>query len=120
MGDVRLNFDVLRDMGLTAVRCYNPEQARVLLDEMFRQYPKLVEKYWFDRDPRWEEYQPDTTYALHIFDKKIDTMQIADEAYWKSHSYKIVNFSDLIYKAVDYGEIKLFENSISSLFGLEE
>lgn len=105
MGDVKLNFDVLRDMGLTAVRCCNPEQARVLLDEMFRQYPKLVEKYWFDRDPRWEEFQSSTTYALHIFDKKIDTMQIANEFYWESRGYKIVKLSDLIYTNVDYGEI---------------
>lgn len=117
MNDIRLNFNVLKGLGLSAVKCKNSEQAQILLDEMRRQYPELLEKYWKNTGHRWRQYAPNTTYALHIFDRKIDTMQIADEKYWLDHKYFVVQFEDLMYTSVDYGEFDTNIGNIESLFG---
>ena len=120
MSEVSLNFDVLRNLGPSAVKCSTREEARILIDEMFRQYPKLVEKYWSDRSSRWSQYKPDTTYGLHIFDNKSDTMQIANEQYWVKHGYAIVELKDLMCDRIDYGEFGSAIGDINNLFGLEE
>ena len=120
MSEVSLNFDVLRGLGPSAVKCATRDEARILIDEMFRQYPQLVEKYWSDRSSRWSQYSPDTTYGLHIFDNKSDTMQIADEQYWVKNGYTIVALKDLMRDRIDYGEFSAAIGSIGSLFGLEE
>ena len=119
MSEVSLNFDVLRNLGPSAVKCSTREEAQILIDEMFRQYPKLVEEYWSDRSSRWGQYKPNTTYGLHIFDNKSDTMQIADEQYWVKHGYAIVDLKDLVCDRIDYGVFSTAIGSINSLFGLE-
>ena len=120
MSEVSLNFDVLRDLGLSAVKCNTEDEAQILIDEMFRQHPKLVETYWSNRDHRWSLYEPDTTYGLHIFDNKSDTMQIAPERYWVNHGYAIVELKDLMRDRIDYGEFSTAIDGIDKLFGLEE
>lgn len=119
MSEVNLNFDVLRNMGPSAVKCSTRDEARILIDEMFRQYPQLVEKYWSNRDSRWGQYKPNTTYGLHIFDKESETMQIASDSYWINHGYTVVELRDLICDRADYGEFSTAVESIGSLFGLE-
>lgn len=120
MGEMSLNFDVLRNLGLSAVKCNTEDEAQILIVEMFRQYPELVEKYWSNRDHRWSLYEPNTTYGLHIFDKESDTMQIANEQYWIKQGYTIVELKDLMCDRIDYGEFSTAIGSIGSLFGLEE
>ena len=120
MSDIRLNFDVLKDLGLSAVKCKNSEQAQILFDEMWRQYPELLKKYWRNTGHRWRQYAPSTTYALHIFDRQVDTMQLANEEYWINHKYVIVQFEDLMCTNIDYGEFGTALGNIKSLFCLEE
>lgn len=119
MSEIMLNFNILRDLGRSAVRCSTRDEARILIDEMFRQHPQLVEKYWSDRDHRWGQYKSNTTYGLHIFDKESETMQIARDQYWINHGYTVVDLRDLICGRVDYGEFSTAVESIGSLFGLE-
>ena len=119
MSEIMLDFNILRDLGRSAVRCSTRDGARILIDEMFRQHPQLVEKYWSNKDSRWGQYKPNTTYALHIFDKEAETMQIASDNYWINHGYTIVELKDLICFRADYGEFSASVESIGNLFGLE-
>lgn len=119
MGDTKLNFDVLREKGLTAISCSNEYQAQVLLDEMFRQYPELVRKYWSNKDHKWYFYDRDAAYATHIYDDEASTMQVGSKRYWISEGYCIVDFECLVIDQYDLGEICATDFDISSFLGME-
>lgn len=119
MDSTMLDFSILSDKGLSAVACANEDQARLLIDEMFRQHRHLVERLWSNENNRWYLYASDTTYALHIFDTESDTMQVAPKHYWLERGYKVFDFADLAVSITDLGALPTQEYNIAELLGLE-
>ena len=109
-----LDFSVLKDMGKVVIQCRLEDDATILVEEMWKQYPELM-NHWSRDDIKWRLYKDDTCYAPHIYDGEASCMQYCNTSYWISEGYLVIQFETLTAAKQDFGE---FEKSSIDLLDL--
>ena len=118
-----LNFGILSNYEKAVIVTENKTQLSAIEKKMREEHPQLM-NLWregelsdYEIDMDYHDWDGDICVAPHIYDDIIDTLQVADEGYWRKRGYALVPFDMLIYEPDDFGEIDTDGMDITKLLG---
>lgn len=116
-----VNLSMLENLGRTAVLCISEEQAKMFMDAMWEQYPKLVSRIWRKGQTNWERHRDRGCiyYLPRIVCERgeISYCQSTNLSSRERGKYKVVNFEELL-QIDDLGEFSKGHMDIEILFNM--
>lgn len=116
-----LNFGILSNYEKAVIVTENKAQLAAIEKKMREDHPQLMDLWErgeladYEVDSELDDWDGAICVAPHIYDDIINTLQVADEGYWRKRGYTLVPFDMLIFEPDDFGEMDMSEIDILDL-----